>query len=33
MVNEELFFSFFNITYADLSRPDSKPADDKGEIL
>lgn len=27
---KSFFFLFFNITYADLSRPDSKPADDKG---
>lgn len=30
---KSFFLLFFNITYADLSRPDSKPADDKGEIL
>lgn len=33
MINEEFFFFFFFINYADLSHPDSKPADDKGRNI
>lgn len=32
MISEEFFFFFF-INYADLSHPDSKPADDKGRNI